>query len=232
MSGSESTEPVVALVVAAGSAVPEGAGALAVVAGESLLRRSVYQLVAGGCTDVVVIAPSGRGDEFAAEAADATASVIVVAGTGDRQESVRAGLVAVAENQRLREASVVLVHDVARPLVPVDVVARVIEGVRGGAVAVVPCVGVVGPVRQVTEAGSFVLDDSSLRAVQTPQGFDLATLVDAHNLAADCGVHVVDDAAVCEYAGHEVALIEGSPRSLLIRDPADVAYAEALLRAG
>jgi 2-C-methyl-D-erythritol 4-phosphate cytidylyltransferase len=123
---------------------------------------------------------------------------------------------------------VVLVHDAARPLVPADVVRGVVAAVRAGAAAVIPVVPVSDTIRQVTEAGSVVVDRSGLRAVQTPQGFAREALIRSHGTAA--GLEFTDDAAVCEACGYEVVLVPGSREALKITEPYDLYVAEAIVK--
>ena len=78
-------------------------------------------------------------------------------------------------------AAYVLVHDAARPLVPPEVVDRVVAALRAGADGVVPALPLADTVKRVGPDGSVAetLDRSALRAVQTPQGFPLAVLREA-----------------------------------------------------
>ncbi len=227
-----SAEPVVAIVVAAGSGTRLGGDvpkALRQVGGVPLVSRSVAQLAAGGCTYAfVVIAPELRPD-FEAVLSDADVPVTLVAGGTERQDSVRRGLAALEDAPDLAGARVVLIHDAARALVPAAVVARVIAAVQAGADAVIPVIPVIDTVRQINQVGSSVIDRATLRAVQTPQGFDRATVVEAHRLIADHGVDVTDDAAACEFAGSTVTLVEGSRDSLKITEPVDLVLAEAIV---
>jgi 2-C-methyl-D-erythritol 4-phosphate cytidylyltransferase len=221
-----SQEPVVAIVVAAGSGVRLGGEipkALRVLAGRPLVRWSVDALAAGGVTSVVVVVADGLQGTFAGALAGTGLPFTIVVGGATRQESVARGIAA------LPAGEVVLVHDAARPLVPADVVRAVVAAVRAGAPAVVPVVPVSDTVRQVAGAGSVVVDRSGLRAVQTPQGFAREALVTAH--AAAAGLDYTDDAAVCEAAGYEVALVPGSREALKITEPYDLAVAEAIVRA-
>lgn len=106
----------------------------------------------------------------------------VVAGGATRQESVRLGLAAIP-----LETEIVLVHDAARPLVPVEVVDAVAAAVRAGAEAVVPAVPLADTVKRVEprpagepEPVIDTPDRSTLRAVQTPQGFRREVLAEVH----------------------------------------------------
>ncbi len=141
----------------------------------------------------------------------------VVAGGSSRSASVRRGLAALPAS-----ATHVLIHDAARPLVPSDVVARVVSALDAGAAAVVPVVPVTDTLRSL-DGGT--VDRDQLVAVQTPQGFERTTLATAHADGADA----TDDAAVIERSGVPVVHVEGSPRNLKITFPDDLVVAEALL---
>lgn len=227
-------EPVAALVVAAGSGVRMGGEvpkALRLLAGEPLLLHAARRLVRGGATAVVVVARPA--DEPAVREALAplagAADVRVVHGGAERQDSVRLGLDVIAALDPV--PPVVLVHDAARPLVDAATVARVVAAVGDGAAAVVPVVSVVDSIRQRTgtEDGTVGLDRSRLLAVQTPQGFDTATLVRAHAHVAAHGLAVTDDAGACEAVGVAVATVPGSATGLKITHPYDLVLAEAML---
>lgn len=227
-------EPVVALVVAAGSGSRLGGDVpkpLRVVRGRTLLERSIAQLAAGGCTDAVVVIPDGLQDDFAATLVNATIPVQFCVGGAERQDSVLNGLAAIEADPTLKGSGVVLVHDAARAFVPAAVVTRVIEAVQRGATAVTPVTEVVDSIRQVSQSGSTVVDRSGLRAVQTPQGFDRVALVAAHERIKADQVVVTDDASVCEYAGYEVTLVDGAREAFKVTTPFDLVVAEALAAA-
>lgn len=230
------SEPVVALVVAAGSGVRlggEGPKALRPLAGRPLIRHAIEALVAGGVRRLVVTIREQDRALFTEALADVEISadvdvpVELVAGGAERQDSVRLGLSALADSG----ARIVLVHDAARPLVPVGVVRAVIDAVAAGATAVVPGTAVVDSIRTVHDAGSTVVDRSTLVGVQTPQGFDLPTLIRGHDHVRQNGLAVTDDAAVCELLGEPVTIVPGSREALKITEPVDLVIAEALLAA-
>ena len=218
------TSPVGVLVPAAGLGVRLGAGApkaLRELAGEPLLVHAVRRLrECPSVGPVVVAAPAA--DVEAVRGLLAAYDVVVVPGGTERQDSVRAALAALP-----CEVELVLVHDAARCLVPVDVVEAVVTALRGGADAVVPVLPVADTVKQVR--GSAVLatvDRSALRAAQTPQGFRRAVLAQAHVAAAGA---LTDDAGLVEALGLPVVTVPGSDEAFKITRSLDLLLAEALL---
>jgi 2-C-methyl-D-erythritol 4-phosphate cytidylyltransferase len=211
-----------AIVAAAGRGERLGAGkakALVVVGGHTLLEHAVAALREAGVDVVVVTAPPEAVAEFAVLAPSAR----VVAGGETRQESVRLALAALPP-----EADVVLVHDAARALVPVGVVTRVLAAIADGADAVVPVVPLADTVKEVGDAMVVVrtVDRSSLRAVQTPQGFRRDVLERAH---ASGVTAATDDAALVEALGGVVTTVAGSAEALKVTTPFDLTVAEAIL---
>lgn len=202
-----------AVVVAGGSGTRFGRPKqLALLSGRRVIDRSIDAL-RPHCAGIVVVGSEavGTAEELA---------VFAVAPPGEtRSESVRSGL-----SHLPSTATHVLVHDAARPLVPVAVVSSVIGALSKGAMAVVPVTPVTDTLRA-TSGGT--VDRSSLVAVQTPQGFELSTLKAAH---VD-GSEATDDAAVIERSGVPVVHVDGSPVNLKITFPHDLLVAEALLKA-
>ncbi|HTK48101.1 MAG TPA: 2-C-methyl-D-erythritol 4-phosphate cytidylyltransferase [Gemmatimonadaceae bacterium] len=141
-----------------------------------------------------------------------------------RTESVANGLDDLPD-----DASIVLVHDAARPLVDLATIDRVIDAVRAGtpAIAALPVVDTL----KETDGGDAIvrtLPRERLWRAQTPQGFPRAMLVDAHRRARAERIEATDDAALCERAGHVVRVVRGSERALKITDASDFARVEAL----
>ncbi|XVV04251.1 2-C-methyl-D-erythritol 4-phosphate cytidylyltransferase [Actinosynnema sp. CA-248983] len=226
---------VVALVPAAGRGERLGYGvpkALVPVDGVPLLVRAVRGLFEAGCVrHVVIAAPPSDVDTVrtvTAPLAHAGGAVHVLAGGAERSDSVRLAL-----EHALREfpdTDVVLVHDAARAFTPPHVVKAVVDAVRAGHPAVIPVLPVADTVKQVDADGVVVAtpDRSSLRVVQTPQGFDARTLLRAHGT----GLHATDDAGLVERLGVPVTTVPGHPDAMKITTPFDLAVAEALLAGG
>jgi 2-C-methyl-D-erythritol 4-phosphate cytidylyltransferase len=216
----------VGIVAAAGSGLRLGADqpkALVPLAGRPLVCWAVDALRAGGVTEVVVVVPAAQREAFTAVL---PSDIRLVDGGATRTASVRAGLAATGER-----ADVVLVHDAARPLTPPDVVARVLAALAGGARAVVPVLPVVDTTVVVDEDGRVTdaVSRARLRRVQTPQGFDRATLVAAYAALGDA-VDLTDDAAVVRAAGIAVATVDGDERAAKVTVAHDLALAELQVR--
>jgi 2-C-methyl-D-erythritol 4-phosphate cytidylyltransferase len=214
---------VAAILVAAGSGRRLGADvpkAFCLVAGRSLLEHAGDRFgVHPDVRDIVVVAP----DAFARTAAAMLPAAAVVAGGRTRQESVRYGLAALAS-----DIDTVLVHDVARPFVPPQVITRVVAALAAGADAVIPVLVLSDTVKTVDAAGrvTATIDRGALRAVQTPQGFRREVLAAAH--AHGAGRDAPDDAALVEALGRTVVVVDGADESFKITRPWDLLTAEAV----
>ena len=202
------------IVVAAGSGTRFGVPKqFENVAGARLVDRAV-EAAALACDEVVVVLPVGV-------AWDGRHVAAAVPGGSTRSASVRAGLDVVAA-----AATVVVVHDAARPLAPPPLFECVIAAVRSGADAAVPGLPIPDTVKRVD--GDDVVETvarDALVTAQTPQAFRAGALRAAH----DRGVEATDDAALVEAAGGRVVVVPGDPRNLKITTPADLLVAAALL---
>ncbi|MGP4046371.1 2-C-methyl-D-erythritol 4-phosphate cytidylyltransferase [Streptomyces sp. 2A115] len=229
--------PTAAVIPAAGRGIRLGPGApkaLRALNGTPMLIHAVRAMAASRAVSlVVVVAPPDGAAEVKtlldAHALPERTDFLVVAGGDTRQESVRLGLDALPPG-----IGIVLVHDAARPLVPVDTVDAVIEAVRDGAPAVVPALPLADTVKQVKPADApgdpepvvATPERALLRAVQTPQGFDRDTLVRAHETVTD---NVTDDASMVEQLGLQVVVVPGHEEAFKVTRPLDLVLAEAVL---
>lgn len=225
-----------AVIPAAGRGVRLGPGApkaLRTLNGTPMLVHAVRAMAASRAVSLVVVVAPPEGLSEVKSLLDVHAlpertGFLVVAGADSRQESVKRGLDALPPG-----VDIVLVHDAARPLVPVDTVDTVIEAVRDGALAVVPALPLADTVKQVEPAAPGepepvvgTPDRSRLRAVQTPQGFDRDTLVRAHETVTG---NVTDDAGMVEQLGLKVVAVPGHEEAFKVTRPLDLVLAEAVL---
>uniref|UniRef100_UPI00404A0086 2-C-methyl-D-erythritol 4-phosphate cytidylyltransferase n=1 Tax=Candidatus Planktophila sp. TaxID=2175601 RepID=UPI00404A0086 len=211
---------IAAIIAAAGSGERFGASipkALIQLGDRTLLEHAVASISAVA-DQIVVTAPSGYEEQIKSLVGD---DIVVVTGGATRSESVRAGLAAV------KGADFVLVHDAARSLASVDLAKRVVDCLKGGAVAVVPVLPVVDTLQQVGADNNVVaaVDRAQLRRVQTPQGFTYSVLQEVHQGAQDA----TDDSTLALNAGHKVQTVIGEERALKITTPSDLATALTFL---
>jgi 2-C-methyl-D-erythritol 4-phosphate cytidylyltransferase len=145
----------------------------------------------------------------------------IVPGGATRQASVRAGIDAAPG------AAIVAVHDAARPLVTPELIARGVQLARatGAALCAIPSRDTVKDVEdRIVRATP---DRARMWLAQTPQVFDRALLLEAHERATD---DATDDAALVEALGRDVHVYEGAASNVKITTPDDMIIAEALLR--
>jgi 2-C-methyl-D-erythritol 4-phosphate cytidylyltransferase/2-C-methyl-D-erythritol 2,4-cyclodiphosphate synthase len=204
-------------------------------AGRALLSHTLDRLLLAdrAARVLVVIHPDDRAfydDAVANLAPGATARVLpAVPGGASRQDSVRAGLAALAGLET--PPDLVLIHDGARPFPTAGLIERAnAAAARNG--AAVPGFLVTDTIKEVDGTGRIVATPqrAMLRAVQTPQAFRFDLIYKAHNAAAAAGARdLTDDAAIAEWAGHPVHVFEGDPDNMKVTSPEDVATAEARL---
>ena len=194
-----------------------------------MLVHAVRALAASRIVDIVVVAaPEDTVESVTSMLSEQSfpAEVVVVTGGETRQDSVARALIALPP-----DVDVVLVHDAARPLVPEELVTAVVAAVRSGHAAVVPGLPVVDTIKRVDSTATVqeTVDRSSLRAIQTPQGFERILLQRAHAGADLDEVPVTDDAGLVERIGVAVHVIPGHEEAFKVTRPFDVVMAEAVL---
>lgn len=209
-----------AVITAAGSGSRLGRDlpkALVPIDGVSLVRWAASSLAT--VTDrIVVTAPADALDAFAIALEGVAASVLVVSGGASRQESVTAGLAELAD---LSDDDAVLVHDAARPFMPVAVFGRLLEAIEHHDAAI-PVLPVVDTIVSGVGAEVTYLERGRLGAVQTPQAFRLGAVRDAHRRAAVDGIVATDDASLVLHYGYRLATVEGDPLGRKITYPEDI----------
>ena len=187
--------------------------------GRSVLARSL-EAFAGFDRVVLVVHP----DDMARALRDFAGGVTIVTGGDTRAASVMAGLQAL-EGQ----ATHVLIHDGARPLVSDAVIQGVIDALQAGAPAAAPALPVTDALwRGQDSTVTATAPRDGLYRAQTPQGFALDPILAAHR---QHGGDAADDVELALKAGIPVAITPGSEDNLKITFPADFARAERILGA-
>ena len=150
-----------------------------------------------------------------------------VMGGVTRQDSVRLGLEALAGCG----IDQVLIHDGVRPFVGPELLGRIIDALDGenGVIAAMPVTDTLKRANADRIIAETVSRDG-LFAAQTPQAFPFAAILAAHRKAAAQGLgQFTDDAALAEWAGIPVRLVEGSPENVKLTWSRDIAMADTLL---
>ncbi|MBO1079501.1 bifunctional 2-C-methyl-D-erythritol 4-phosphate cytidylyltransferase/2-C-methyl-D-erythritol 2,4-cyclodiphosphate synthase [Roseomonas haemaphysalidis] len=216
---------VIALLMAAGSGTRFGAASpkqYLPLLGRPVLRHAAEALLADGLVEAILpVVPAGQEAQVGAML-DGLPCLPPVAGGDSRQQSVQAGLRALAA----AAPDAVLVHDAARPILPAGTVTALVEALKTHPGAI-PA----QPVTDTLKAGSGgVIDRTVPRAglfrAQTPQAFRFAALLQAHR---DATSEATDDASLLEAAGLPVALLPGSESNIKVTYPEDLVRAEAAL---
>jgi len=227
---------VAALIVAAGRGARAAAETLQPkqycrIGSEPMLTHTLCAFAAhSGIGDiVVVIHPDDRVlyEEAVGPVADRLLAPVL--GGARRQDSVRAGLEALAE----RSPDLVLIHDAARPFVDGALISRVTASLQGHACAL-PCLPVTDTLKR-EECGRVTgtVSREGLWRAQTPQGFHFDAILAAHRAAAqDPTLDFTDDAAVAEWFGLDVALVEGAEHNRKLTTAEDLTIADEMMRRG
>jgi 2-C-methyl-D-erythritol 4-phosphate cytidylyltransferase len=175
---------------------------------------------------IVVVAPPGWEEPTILLAEQIGASKVSACVTGgvSRAESVRTGL-----DEVPTDAAVVLVHDAARPVLPHEVVDRLLAALGEGFDGAVPGLPLSDTVKR-TVGGVVVetLARDELVAVQTPQAF-VGSVLRAAFSASHSSLLATDCASLVEAAGGRVKVVPGDERLLKVTTRADLARVEGFL---
>ena len=199
-----------------GQSIPKS---LVVINGKTLIQRAVESILPH-VDEVIIAAPKDFELEISGLFSD-NKKIKVISGGEVRSKSVAAALSQVNQN-----ADYILVHDAARCFATQAQTMRVIDALLAGDHAVGPAIEVVDTIK-VIDANNFAESTpsrSSLRAVQTPQGFSARILHRAHQSGNDA----TDDAALVEALGIAVRVVPGEPNAHKITTPADLEWAKRL----
>ena len=149
--------------------------------------------------------------------------LILTTGGARRQDSVSRGL------EKIQKASVVAIHDGARPCITQSILEQGLEKVEktGAAIPVIP---VTDTVKRLNDIGRVetTLPRKNYKFSQTPQFFDLDLIRKAHRKIIK---DVTDDASMIEMIGGEVEVFDGDIENLKITTSNDLVIAQNILEA-
>jgi 2-C-methyl-D-erythritol 4-phosphate cytidylyltransferase/2-C-methyl-D-erythritol 2,4-cyclodiphosphate synthase len=235
---SQSPSTVCAIIVAGGSGLRAGGGAshlpkqYAAIGGEPVLRYALRAFLRHERVThaLAVIRP---GDEaLFGEASRGLPGTLLtpVHGGASRQLSVIAGLRAVAA----LAPDAVLIHDAARPFVTQTCIGATLDALRDyhGAIAARP---VTDTLKRAAAGGRIeaTVDRAGLWRAQTPQTFRYAPILKAHEAALAAGrSDFTDDAAIAEWYGLDVAVVDSGSNNMKVTTPEDLYHADLLTGGG
>jgi 2-C-methyl-D-erythritol 4-phosphate cytidylyltransferase len=189
-----------------------------------LLAESLERLDASDWIDAIVVAAPPEWEEpviLLSEELGCGKVVAAVTGADTRAASVRAGLAEVPD-----DAAVVLVHDAARPVLPEEVVERLLTALNEGWDGAIPILPIPDTVKRIDRDQVVeTVDRNGLGLAQTPQAFVAPVLLNA--LAA--GGDGTDCSTLVEARGGRVKAVAGDRRLLKVTDAGDLEAVERLL---
>ena len=203
----------------------------AMLGGQTLLSRTLQRLASCPRIAGLMVVLAADDDYWNTLDLRLDKPVLATQGGGERSDSVLAGLRALPSSVASDEY--VLVHDAARPCVPIADIERLIDqGVAaGGALLAAPLRDTLKLADDNDRVVSTEPREARWRAL-TPQLFRRGELTEALASAAEEGVAITDEAMAMEQAGHRPLLVEGDERNIKVTTPADLAIAEFLLQQG
>ena len=146
-----------------------------------------------------------------------------IAGGPTRSASVRCGLAAVPTT-----ATIICVHDAARPFASEHLFREVVAAVHNGADGAVPAVAVTDTIKQIDAHNMVVTtpNRAGLVSAQTPQAFRAPVLREAHMTQSEG----TDDAALVEALGKRVVVIPGESLNRKLTTQEDLEWARGAAR--
>lgn len=219
---------IAAVLVAAGRGERAGAGGpkqYRLIGGKAIIASTIERFAAHAAIGrIEVVIHADDEDLLRGAVGPLIDRIEIVFGGPTRQESVLRGLEALADTV----PDVVLIHDAVRPFVEEALLDRVI-GAVSPVQGCIPALHLVDTIKRANNDDTIAetVDRQKLFGAQTPQGFPYAAILAGHRKAAKSGrTDFTDDAAIAEWVGLPVKLVEGSPDNIKITWPRDIQMAE------
>ncbi|MDT8406096.1 MAG: 2-C-methyl-D-erythritol 4-phosphate cytidylyltransferase [Methylococcales bacterium] len=196
-------------------------------AGCTVIEHSLQRLLSAGCFQAIAVAISATDPYWPELAISQHEQIITAPGGQERADSVLSGLNALAGVADAQDW--VMVHDAARPCLPVTDIRRLLDMLADDDIG-----GILGlpshdTLKQVTDAAiQKTYDRGHIWRALTPQMFRFSLLQQA--LTDHQGNRAVtDEASAIELSGYTPKMVEGSPANIKITRPEDLALAEFYL---
>ena len=205
-------------------------------AGQAIAQRTLSQLVTADLFSKIIIALADNDHYFSDLAIAQSAQIQSVTGGASRAASVLNGLHALADHAAADDW--VMVHDIARPLITVEAINKLVNAVSLQDSAAILATRIHDTVKRsgiddsASEAVSVVeatLDRSRLWLAQTPQMVRYGLLIEAMTQAEKQQQVVTDEASAVEFLGQPVLLVENTQQNMKITTAEDLRLAEYYL---
>lgn len=150
-----------------------------------------------------------------------------VMGGATRQQSCANGLIALSKYSPDK----VLIHDAARPFVSYNIISNTLAAISSGKCAL-PATRIADTIKRANEQNIVqeTVSREGLFLAQTPQGFVYSEIHAAHLKARDDGqTSFTDDAALAEWTGMDVSLVESEASNTKITTMDDLDNAKKTL---
>lgn len=206
--------------------------------GKTLLQLSVARLASSTYIDncLLVIAA----DDKMAQTLDFVLPIRYTCGGIERWQSVQAGLAAII-NAGADAADLVLIHDAARPAVPLNDINTVITAAMDepyGAILATPVADTLkqsqSPSANPHNLHSYAertIDRTGIWQAQTPQVFRVGQLRKALSYVASHHLMITDEASAFEHLDLPIRLVNGSRQNIKLTYPDDAILLAAILDA-
>jgi len=146
------------------------------------------------------------------------------------QESIKNGITELEKHYK--DDDIVLIHDAIRPNLSEDIISECIAVTKqkGCAIVVVPCQEAMLETQdKISSSSSYPRDN--LKRTQTPQGFRLGTILNAHKKALELGItNSVASCTLMIETGEKVYFSNGSEKNIKLTTPEDIEIFKALLK--
>ncbi len=195
-------------------------------AGKAVLRHTLEAFLScpGLASLGVIIDPSH--EKMYRDAASGLRLAPPIHGGASRKQSVIKGLNHISH---VKDDEIVLIHDAARPFIGQDLILAAVRALQNSKAATLS-VPVTDTLRRADGANiGEIVPRENLRALQTPQAFRYGLLKEAHARFPD--EDATDDTTLVTRLGHDVKIVEGSPRNFKITTEEDFRMAERIMAA-
>ncbi len=217
----------IALIVAGGSGSRMGTNIpkqFLLLKGKPILIHTIERFNESKIFDtIIVVLPQNELEQWEKLKSDHSFAIphTIVVGGNSRFESVQNGLSSITETN-----GYIAIHDGVRPLVSTELIKRCFEALYKNSNAI-PAIPIFDSLRKIVDGNSEIVDRAHLKAIQTPQCFDLALIKSAYQGHDN---NSTDDASVFEQSGNKIHLVEGEKSNIKITVATDLIFAEALMK--